>query len=141
MDNCKIANEAFQYIINANPNLEMVIVVEPDDYDAEMNIPAQEGLDFSVHLNLQNTDELHLVVEPFWGEWFPCTEPDRVKEYIAAVNGVLNGSSRIKIISRNGNPVKAILQEPDKEKWQTSFTWSKLHLPLGKISTRYVQNQ
>jgi len=54
-----------------------------------MDIPAQPGLSFEVHLNLQNRDELHLVASAFWCEWFPCSNPKKVERYIEAVSGLL----------------------------------------------------
>lgn len=141
MSNSQIAIGVFQSIMSTNPSLKMDLVLESRDYDVEMSIPMQKGLNFPIHLNLQNVDELHLVVEPFWGEWFPCTDPKKTKEYEMAVNGVLSGKYRFEITRRNGKAVKALLQAPENGAWKTVFTWGRLHFPFGKKSITHVQNQ
>ncbi|MBO2646361.1 hypothetical protein [Shewanella algae] len=141
MSAIEIARETFERIKAANPHLKMEIEESPEYVDLAMKIKKQTGLDFDVYLNLQNDDELHLQFDPFWGEWFPCTESARVSEYEAAVNGVLSGAYRTKIINRRGSPVKALLQAPSVNEWSTVFTWGKLHLPLGAKTISYVQNQ
>lgn len=141
MSTVGIARETFERIKAANPHLRMEIEESPQYVELAMNIRRQAGLDFDVYLILQNDDELHLQFEPFWGEWFPCTEPARVSEYEAAVNGVLSGTYRAKIINRRGSPVKALLQAPSVQEWSTVFSWSKLHLPIGEKTISYVQNK
>lgn len=136
----QIATDAFERIIGDNPNLTMYPVREAGYYDAEMNIPAQDGLKFPMHLILKDGRRLFLVVDPFWGEWFPCTKSRRVKEYRKAVNGLLRGEYRIEIISRNGNAYKASLQAPKKGGWKTVADWGRLHLPFGRKSVSYIQN-
>ena len=141
MSTVGIARETFERIKAANPHLRMEIEESPQYVELAMNIRRQAGLDFDVYLILQNDDELHLQFEPFWGEWFPCTEPARVSEYEAAVNGVLSGTYRAKIFNRRGSPVKALLQAPSVKEWSTVFSWSKLHLPIGEKTISYVQNK
>ena len=141
MSNIKTAREVFERVKAANPHLKMEIEENPAHVELAMHIKTQAGLDFDVFLNLQNNDELHLQFGPFWGEWFPCSEPTRVSEYEAAVNGVLSGNFRTKVINRRGKPVKALLQAPSENEWSTVFTWGKLHLPLGIKTISYVQNQ
>jgi len=141
MSAVEIARETFERIKAANPHLKMEIEEVPQYVELAMNIRRQAGLDFDVYLNLQNDDELHLQFESFCGAWFPCTEPARVSEYEAAVNGVLSGTYRTKIINRRGSPVKALLQAPSVQEWSTVFSWSKLHLPIGEKTISYVQNQ
>ena len=141
MSTIGIARETFERIKAANPNLNMEIEESPQYVELAMNIRKQAGLDFDVYLNLQNGDELHLQFETFWGEWFPCTEPAQVSKYEAAVNGVLSGAYRAKVINRRGSPVKALLQAPSVHEWSTVFTWGKLNLPIGEKTISYVQNQ
>ena len=140
MSNIHIAKAVFERIKASNSHLNMEIENKPEHVDHAMNINRQPGLDFDVFLNLQNHDELHLLFQPFWGEWFPCTEPKRVEEYEAAVNGVLSGEYRTKVINRKGVPVKGLLQRPNGSEWVTVFTWGKLHFPFGKKTVSYVQN-
>ena len=54
------------------PKLHMELNKSPVDVDLEMKIPAQEGMKFPIYMNLQNKDELHVVADAFWCEWFPC---------------------------------------------------------------------
>ena len=141
MSAVEIARETFERIKAANPHLKMEIEEVPQYVELAMNIRRQAGLDFDVYLNLQNDDELQLQFESFCGAWFPCTEPARVSEYEAAVNGALSGTYRTKIINRRGSPVKALLQAPSVQEWSTVFSWSKLHFPIGEKTISYVQNQ
>lgn len=141
MNNIKMAREAFERIKATNPHLKMEILENTEGVELAMNVEKQEGLDFDIYLNLQNADELHLQFDSFWGEWFPCAEPARISEYEAAVNGVLSGGFRAKVISRRGQPVKTLLQAPSESGWSTVYTWSKLHLPFGTKTISYVQNR
>jgi hypothetical protein len=94
-----------------------------------------------VWLALQNNDELHFSVEHFWLEWYPCTKPSRVSEYIAAVIGFLSGEYRVLEHYRGKRCVKAELQAPSDGGWQTIGTWSNLlsFLPMRQ-SFRAVSN-
>lgn len=48
------------FCLLARPALSMNLDLRPAHMDLAMDIPAQPGLSFDVHLNLQNLDELHL---------------------------------------------------------------------------------
>ncbi|MCX2833087.1 hypothetical protein [Microbulbifer thermotolerans] len=141
MSTIEIARAAFEHIKAENPHLKMEIEENPEHVELAMNIKKQPRLDFDVFLSLQNNDELHLQFEFFSFEWFPCTEPARVLEYETSVNGVLSGRFRTKVIELRGQSIKALLQAPSENGWSTVFTWSKMHLPLGAKTIRYVQNQ
>ncbi len=104
-----------------------------------MDIPKQAHLDFDVAVYLSG-DELHLSVDPFWVEWFPCTNPKRVSEYLEAVRGVLSGKFRIVEYHKDGRPVKAVLEEPVGDTWETVTSWGRLHLPFGEKTTVVKQN-
>jgi hypothetical protein len=140
MSSIEIAENSFKRIREANPQLVMEVESSTKGIELEMNVRKQPGLDFDVLLDLQNRDELHLHITPFWGEWFSSTDPVRVKEYESAVNGMLSGLYRLKVINRRGNAVKAILQAPSNSSWRSVFTWSKIHLPIGRKTITYVQN-
>ena len=106
-----------------------------------MDIPAQPGLSFHIHLNLQNLDELHLSASALWVEWFPCTNPKRVEEYFEAVSGLLSGQFRILEHWRGKRAVKANLQCPSHGGWKTIATWSVLlSIPWPPKSLKVVQN-
>src|SRR5262245_41140783 len=93
--------------------------------DLNMDSREQPGLAFDVNLNLQG-DELHLSAGSFWLEWFPCTDPDVVARYRDAVTGLLGGRYRIVEHLVGNRPVKAELQSPVGDSWQTVGTWSNL---------------
>lgn len=132
----EIALRTFERLREAFPALEMTLVREPEYVDLEMEIPAQPGLDFEVHLDLQNVDELHVVAGALWVEWFPCTQPGVADLFFEAVSGLLSGRFRIVEHRRGSRPVKAELQRPAGETWETLATWSTFSWPWPrKIST------
>src|ERR1700719_2025914 len=90
-----IAISTFERIRAAFPALTMKLDLHHKQVDLAMDIPAQPGLTFHVHLNLQNLNELHLSASALWVEWFPCTDPKKVENYFDAVSGLLSGQFRI----------------------------------------------
>lgn len=98
------------------------IEINPDDPNVEISveIPQQPGLAFDVHLNFQNSDELHLGAgDVFWCSWFPSSDAEVIKRYHEAVLGVISGQYRIVEYRRWGYRVRATLQAPGPEGWQT----------------------
>ncbi|MGB5567648.1 MAG: hypothetical protein WBN93_15125 [Acidimicrobiia bacterium] len=141
-DSRTIAIELFGRVQALFPHLQMKLETDHPHVDINMEIPKQRGLDFDVNLNLQNNDELHLSAGDFWVEWFPCTEPRKVKEYLAAVEGLMTGQYRILEHRRGRKAVKAELQQPVGQNWQTIATWSTLRLPSFKrISFTVIRNE
>jgi len=135
-----IALEAFAKIGARFPSLRML--EEPNaPVELSIRLPVQPGLSHEVWLALQNNDELHFSVGHFWLEWFPCTKPSRVSEYVAAVVGFLSGQYRVIEHYRGKRCVKAELQVPISDGWKTIGTWSNLlrFLPL-RGSLREVTN-
>jgi len=109
--------------------------------DLNMDIPRQTGLNFDVNLNLQNIDELHLSAGHFWLEWFPCTDGGIVSAFREAVCGVLSGEFRILEHYRGKRAIKAELQRPSGQGWQTIGTWSTWSLPIPwRVTTRELRN-
>jgi len=118
-------------------------MVEQPDVPVELSIclPEQAGLKYEVLLNLQNRDELHFSVEHFWLEWFPCTNPDRVAAYVAAVSGFLSGRSRVFERYRGKKCVSAELQVPEGDTWRAIGRTSHFSLPFPRTVTyREVRN-
>jgi len=137
----EIAKNTFEEIKSSFPNLRMEIINDDPNVDLVMNIKIQDGLDFDVHLNLQNNDELHLTTDVLWVEWFPCTFPEKVAEYIEAVSGVLSGEYRILEHYKGEKAIKAQLQKPVEQGWQTIHTWGTLYWPfIKKRSFKVLQN-
>jgi hypothetical protein len=111
----------FEGIQAAFPTLRMAVQVDHPHVDVNVDIVRQPGLAFDVNLNQQG-DELHLSLGTFWLEWFPCSKPEVVAQYQEAVEGVLSGAFRI-LEHRVGRwPVKAQLQRPDGDGWETIGT-------------------
>lgn len=135
-----VARQAIAEIAARFPSLQMI---EEPEAPVELSIlmPVQPGLNHKVWLALQSNDELHFSVGHFWLEWFPCTKPSRVAEYIAAVIGFLSGEYRVLEHYRGERCVKAELQAPSDAGWKTVGTWSNLlsFLPLRR-SLREVSN-
>src|SRR5215469_3618380 len=137
-----IALSTFEKIRAAFPALTMNLDLHPPNVDLEMDIPAQAELLFSVNLNLQG-DELHLAASSFWVEWFPCTKSDKVDRYFEAVFGLLSGKFRILEHWRGSRPVKAQLQRPIHNGWESVATWGDISaiVPWPKKTYRIVQNK
>ena len=137
-----IALSTFEKIRVAFPALTMNLDLHPQNVDLEMDIPVQAGLLFRVNLNLQG-DELHLSASRFWVEWFPCTKPEKVDKYFDAVSGLLSGEFRILEHWRGRRPVKAQLQSPRRDGWESLATWADLSaiVPWPKKTFKVVQNK
>ena len=132
-----IALSTFEEIRAAFPTLSMNLDLHPAHVDVAMDIPAQPGLFFDVHLDLQNLDELHLSVSAFWYEWFPCTNPKKVATYVEAVSGLLSGEFRVLEHWRGRRPVKAQLQRPALGGWEKFATWADVSaiIPMRMMSS------
>jgi hypothetical protein len=115
----------FRELQDAFPHLRMQLQLQDRHVDLNMDIPPQPGLAFFVNLNLQG-DELHLSAGSFWLEWFPCTRPAIVDQYRDAVTGLLSGRYRILEHYIGAWAVRAQLQRPEAEGWQTIGTWANL---------------
>ena|SRR5690606_37098983 len=115
---------------------------EPEDpTEISLHLPVQESLKHQVWLGLQNEDELHFSVGHLWCEYFPCTDPQKVQNYIDAVFGFLSGTYRSLEHYRGSECFKAELQRPALSGWETIATWSKLRLPsLRKVTYKEVVN-
>ena len=139
----EIALSTFENLRGRFPALSMNLDLRPAHVDVAMDIPAQPGLSFEVHLNLQNRDELHLVASAFWCEWFPCSNPRKVERYIEAVSGLLSGEFRILEHWRGRRPVKAQLQRPNGRDWTNVATWGDVSaiVPWPRKALKVVQNK
>lgn len=137
----QIAKDAFAAIQGMYPNLKMDIDEGHTQLDLAMNIPAQPGLAFNIHLNLQNEDELHLSAGAFWNSWFPCTDSEIVEKYIDAVTGLISGEYRIREHLKRGQAFRAELQTLQNGQWQTISNWGTWSLPWLRKSFRIMQNE
>lgn len=139
----EIALCTFEKIQAAFPGLSMKLDLHPAQVDLAMEIPAQSGLPFDVHLNLQNLDELHLSASALWYEWFPCTNAKKVQRYLEAVSGLLSGELRILEHWRGKRPVKAQLQRPSGGGWKNVATWLDVSAVVlwPRKSYKVVQNK
>jgi hypothetical protein len=137
----EIALSTFEKIQASFPELVMHLDLHPAHVELALDIPAQPGLSFRIDLNLQNVDELHLSASALWVEWFPCTNPKKVAQYFEAVSGLLSGRFRVLEHWRGRRAVKAELQSPCKDGWQTISGCSHLlSIPWPQKSFKVVQN-
>jgi hypothetical protein len=139
----EIALSTFEKLRGTFPALSMNLDLRPTHVDVAMDIPAQPGLSFKMHLDLQNRDELHLLASAFWCEWFPCTNPKKVEKYIEAVSGLLSGEFRILEQWRGRRPVTAQLQRPSDGDWANVATWADVSavVPWPRKTLKVVQNK
>lgn len=135
-----IGRKTIETIFSRFPDLEWQ---EDSELPVELSFTLYEqaGLRHKVWLALQNGDELTLGISHFQCEWFPCTDERRAAEYIDAVVGWVSGLYRIREHYRGSRCVKAQLQRPARDEWQTLATWSRPWLPLPfKKTYRTVRN-
>ncbi len=135
-----IALRVFEEIRAAFPELRSTVDRHPAEVELAMDFDAQPGLLFDVHLNLQNSDELHLNAAALWVSWFPCTEPDVTRAYLDSVCGLLAGRYRILEHRRGSRAVKAELQKPLGKVWETVTGVSYLSIPWPTKRLEVVQN-
>ncbi len=141
LDTVMIARNAIAEILAKYPDVE---TVEDADIPVELSVtvPLQSGVQHEIWLALQNGDELTLGVGHFQCEWFPCTNAERVDEFVQAVTGWLSGRFRILEHYRGSRCVEAQLQAPDGGDWRTLATWSMLWLPIPFTKTyRVITNE
>jgi hypothetical protein len=124
----------FREVQRSFPHLRMLLELDHPHVDISMDIPEQEGLRFTVNLNLQG-DELHMSAGGFWLEWFPCTDESVVRHFLEAVRGILSGRFRILQYSRWGRVIGAELQQPRDGDWETIGISSHSFLPFRWLST------
>ncbi len=139
-DILRIAEQAFEEIAARFPHLH---TVRDEEAEVELiiRLPVQPGLRQQVSLYLANNDELNMVVDHFWLEWFPCTDPTKVEAYIEAVSGYLSGRYRILEHYRGKKCVKAELQAPSATGWETISTSSTIRIPIPwKKTFKEVRN-
>lgn len=135
-----VARRVFAELAARFPSLTMEERPE-DPVEISIVIPEQEGCRYWVSLNLQNADELHLVVENFWLEWFPCTTPRVAELYLEAVSGFLSGDYRIVERHLFGSRYLSLLQKPTAGGWKTIGSSNSLGAGLpGLIKTREIRN-
>lgn len=137
----EIAKSVFETLREEFPHLSMEFDDSPKYTELELTIPAQDGLSFEIVINLQNVDELHVNVDDFWGEWFPCTDSKITESFLRAVRGLLSGEYRIAVFSKKGKPYKRLLQSPVENSWKTEYTHNSIHWPCFNPQVRYIQNE
>jgi hypothetical protein len=125
-----IARGVFAEIAKRFPSLKMV-ENHYEPIEISLTMPVQPGLCHEVWLCLQNHDELGFSAGHFYCEWFPCTKPDRVENYVDAVSGFLSGKYRIIELCRGTRCYRAQLQRPEGERWRTIVSWATIWIPLS----------
>ena len=136
-----IARGVFAEIAESFPSLKMV-ENHGEPVEISVTMPVQAGLSHEVWLCLQNFDELGFSVGHFYCEWFPCTKPRRVEEYLHAVIGFLSGEYRILEHYNGAKCYKAKLQKPEGDRWHTVANWRTIWFPLSlKKVVKEVRNR
>ena len=139
VDTITIAQAAFERIRANHPRLEMI--PKADSTELSFDIPVQARLKHRLNINLQNVDELHFTVGHLWVEWFPCTDPTKVDEFVDAVSGFIAGRLRVLEHYRGHRCVKAELQAPEGDGWRTIHTWVTLSVPIPwRVEQRVISN-
>lgn len=139
-DTESIARSVFAEIGRRFPSLNMV-ENHDDPIEISITMPVQSGLAYEVWLCLQNNDELGFSVGHFSFEFFPCTKPDRVQEYVDAVSGFLSGEYRILEHYRGTKCYRAQLQKPEGDDWRTIASWVTIWIPpFFKKTLRELRN-
>ncbi len=130
-DPIKIAQQAFAEIHAHFPQIEVTEYTgdQHSPVGLQMTFPVQSKIKHEINLILSG-DELHFSVSHFYLEWFPCTKPDVVKDYIETVSGFLSGEYRVLELYAGTKCVKAKLQAPKNGDWSTIGTWSTLRALL-----------
>ena len=133
-------DEAVAGIRREFPDLRIDVTQGHPNYEVMADIPAQPPrLAFSVGINLQNHDELHLTASHLWVEWFPCGDEEVFQRFMQAVSGLLSGRYRILESFVGRRPVKAALQRPiDHDAWETVACWSDLGILVPWKRTKHV---
>lgn len=137
----EVARGVFETLKEEFPHFSMEFDESPKYTEVELTIPVQDGLDFEIGLNLQNVDELHLNVDDFWGEWFPCTDSKITESFLQAVRGLLSGEYRIVVLSKSEKSYKRTLQSHVESSWKTEYTQTSMHWPCFNPQVRYIQNE
>jgi hypothetical protein len=139
-DTLRIVQQAFEELAARFPHLHMVREEEAE-VELMIRLSVQPGLKQQVSLYLANNDELNMVVDHFWLDWFPCTNPAKVEAYIEAVSGYLSaGIESLNIIeaksaSRQSYKNRAQLvgrQSADRQRLGYRFLGKR---PLRKYGT------
>ena len=86
--------------------------------------PEQEGLDFELCMNLQNSDELSMSHEMFWTDSFPADDPEVWETFEKAADGMLSGEARavIHYAFDRKKPFRTEVQIQKDGRWMTVDT-------------------
>lgn len=99
----------------------LVIEESPWNYDRGVVLAAQPGLDFRIHVGLDNFDELQIRVGEFCSEWFPCGEQEQFDRFVLALTGLISGRNRIVEKRIFGMYISSNLESPT-----ASGRWNRL---------------
>lgn len=106
------ALDIFESLQRQFPNLKMKLGREPKEVDLELLIPAQSGLDFPIELNLQNRDELHLVADVFWCEWFPLLIRKKYQNLLQLLLVLFREAIELKFINEGASRSRQFSNSP-----------------------------
>jgi hypothetical protein len=130
-----VALRLVEAIAERHPSLD-IAASERSFGELSWILPVQPGIKHEIWLAFSNNDEVHFGVANFWIEYFPCTDPEQGERFVDAVSGFIDGRYRIIEHYRGERCVRADLQRPQGDGWETLATWGRLHWPLP-ISKTY----
>ncbi|MEQ8245177.1 hypothetical protein [Fulvivirga sp.] len=136
-----IAEKTFQKVQDTFPELNMTIDYEDEHVDLSMVILEQNGLDFDIHLNLQNDDELHISTAFIWCQLFSAESSELVEFFFESVVGLISGEYRILQFVNKDKVYKSLLQKPNNENWETIYTdHGRFRMPWTRVDKNVIQN-
>jgi hypothetical protein len=103
--------------------------------ELDWNIPVQPGLTTELWLSFSNEDEMHFSVGEFHVSYFPISPPGPGEEFVDAVSGFIDGTYQIIEHYRGSRCVRADLQKPNGDAWETMASWGRLHWPIPYSKT------
>lgn len=139
----EIAKVLFDRVRSEHAELHSELSFDPiPEIQLELTFGSQPDLIFPVSAALQS-DELCLSVgETFFGEWFPCSDPEVAEQFRTCLTGVLSGNVRLVDTIRKGQVVQSRLEEHSRGRWRPVARWMKLHwLFLQKPTTHVRRNR
>lgn len=112
--------------------------IDEPNMDLLMEVPAQEGLAFTLTLGLQDTDRLNIGFEGLWAHFFPLSRKhDLVR---ALLDGIVDGSCRLAIHRQFGIVTSRVLERHVDGTWQPVYTAHGLAIPFVPTHVTYIAN-
>lgn len=110
------------------------------ELDVCMTIPVQPGLSFEITLALQNRDEINIGFCDFWSFIYPF--PTVTPKVNALLDGLIDGSCRLRTRSQMGRVLKRDLEMMEGECWEVVYReHCAIGIPLIPTKSFFVKNE